>query len=328
MPTFSVIITCFNAASTLAQTLTAVLDQSFWDLEIIVVDRGSTDETLAIARAYASRSSRIKLITQHENNPAAACNRAALNHAGGRYLAFLQPGDLWSLDKLDLVARRLEKSDAPDLVCGRVAFFRDRPEQAVARSSLSTVALTVADLLAGDGICTRSNVVVTRNAFTASGGFDASIAGTAETEWLIRLAASGRRLVGMNDIVVFQPVKDGQLLNDIAAWRAGWEAARKTAIRADRSLSPSTLRLAEATHLSRLAQHALCTGAGRGTAFRLAAEALRISPALPLRQPQLYGLIMAALLEKASLLPPPSHRQWRRCTGPDQQMGRGFAKPD
>ncbi|TPW30046.1 glycosyltransferase [Martelella alba] len=328
MPTFSVIITCFNAQSTLARTLTTVLDQSFWDLEIILVDCGSTDGTLEIAHAYASRSSRIKLITEIQDSPSAAQNRAAFNHASGRFLAFLQAGDLWSLDKLDLVARRMEKTDAPDLLYGKVAFFRDRPEQAETHSSVATNALSVSDLIAGNITCTLSNVVVTRDAFVASGGFDPAARDGAATEWLIRLAASGKRLVGMDAILVFSMMRKDQFSNNLADLREGWKAVLDTAARVERKLSPATLKTAEAMHLGRLARHALCTGAGRGLAFQMVAAALQLSPALFFRQPQLGLLVLAALVDKVNPFPSRSLGARRACSGPEKYMHGGFAKPD
>ena len=94
MPRFSVVIPCYNAAQTIAETLTSVLDQTFFDFEVIIVDDGSTDETVAIAAWFAERSRRIRIVSQTNEGPSVARNRAVFDHAQGELIAFLDADDI------------------------------------------------------------------------------------------------------------------------------------------------------------------------------------------------------------------------------------------
>ena len=64
MPILSVVIPCYNASSTIEECVLSVMDQSLTDLEIIVVDDGSTDDSLAICRRLAEEDERISVYTK------------------------------------------------------------------------------------------------------------------------------------------------------------------------------------------------------------------------------------------------------------------------
>lgn len=97
-PRVSVVIPAFNAAATLADTLDAVRDQSVADLEVIVVDDGSTDDTRGIALRYASQDGRFRCISVPNGGVASARN-TGIAAARAQYVAPLDADDLWHPDK-------------------------------------------------------------------------------------------------------------------------------------------------------------------------------------------------------------------------------------
>jgi len=96
-PFVSVIIPVYNSADFLGQAIDSVLDQTFMDFEIIVVDDGSTDRTPEVSAQY---SDHIKYIRQPNGGNAAARNRGVVE-ARGRWLCFLDADDLWEPRKLE-----------------------------------------------------------------------------------------------------------------------------------------------------------------------------------------------------------------------------------
>jgi glycosyltransferase involved in cell wall biosynthesis len=96
----SVIIPAYNAAATLDETLRSVRSQTHRDLEIIVVDDGSRDETAAIARRHAARDARLRLISQRNAGVAAARNHG-IAASGGALIAPVDADDLWAPDKIE-----------------------------------------------------------------------------------------------------------------------------------------------------------------------------------------------------------------------------------
>lgn len=96
----SVIVPAYNSQATIVSALDSALSQQYSNVEIIVVDDGSTDDTLEILKTYGSR---ITLVSQNNAGAAAARNHAA-RLATGDLLAFLDADDIWHPQKLALQA--------------------------------------------------------------------------------------------------------------------------------------------------------------------------------------------------------------------------------
>jgi glycosyltransferase involved in cell wall biosynthesis len=97
LPTVSVIIPTYNRARFIREAIESVVEQSFSDLELIVIDDGSTDETAEIVGAFNDK--RLNFVRQENRGRSAARNRAIAS-ARGRYIAFLDSDDMYLRDKL------------------------------------------------------------------------------------------------------------------------------------------------------------------------------------------------------------------------------------
>jgi len=110
MPAVSVVIPTYNCAEFLPQTIDSVLNQTFKDFEIIIVDDGSVDNTKEIVKHYIDTAKRqIKYIYQENKGPAAARNNGIRN-ASGKYIALVDSDDLWVAEKLSVQIDYLEKN--------------------------------------------------------------------------------------------------------------------------------------------------------------------------------------------------------------------------
>ena len=106
-PSFSIIIPTYNSESSLKETLDSVLEQSFTDLEIILMDGGSKDITIAIAESY--NDSRIKIYSEPDKGVYDAMNKGILK-ANGEWLYFIGSDDyLHAADVLQKVYDQLQK---------------------------------------------------------------------------------------------------------------------------------------------------------------------------------------------------------------------------
>ena len=123
MPSVSVIMPAYNAAPYIAQALDSALGQTEGDLEIVVVDDGSTDATLAIARDAASRDPRIAVYAQARSGKAAVARNRGLATARGEFIAFLDADDLYHPDKLARQVALLKQSPRLDLVFHNVKYI-------------------------------------------------------------------------------------------------------------------------------------------------------------------------------------------------------------
>jgi glycosyltransferase involved in cell wall biosynthesis len=104
----SVIIPVFNGQAYLAEALSSVASQSVKDIEIIVIDDGSTDSTYDVIRAFGDP--RLRYLRQERAGAAAARNHG-VNLAKGPLLAFLDADDIWMRDKLSLQIGSLTRAD-------------------------------------------------------------------------------------------------------------------------------------------------------------------------------------------------------------------------
>src|SRR5712692_9104530 len=110
MPQVSAIIAVYNGAATVAQAIDSVLAQSFGDLDVIVVNDGSTDGTPGVLRNYGDR---IRVVDQPNCGVAAARN-AGVRASRGEYIAFLDSDDAWAPTKIARAVAALE--EAPSCV--------------------------------------------------------------------------------------------------------------------------------------------------------------------------------------------------------------------
>ena len=114
MPHASIIVPARNAEATLDATLRSLRAQSFADLEIIVVDDGSTDRTVRIGADHAGEDPRVQLVVQANRGPAAARN-SGIRVARGAIVGFCDAGDLWRPHKLAAHVRHLAAAPAVGL---------------------------------------------------------------------------------------------------------------------------------------------------------------------------------------------------------------------
>ena len=118
-PLVSVIIPVYNCKLYLREALESVLSQTYSPIEIIVVDDGSTDGSVGVARSFGKL---VRYIGQPNGGIGAARNRG-VEMAKGHFLAFLDADDLWMMDKLELQMTILSDQTDLDMVFGRVIQF-------------------------------------------------------------------------------------------------------------------------------------------------------------------------------------------------------------
>src|SRR5688572_27202891 len=116
MPLFSVIIPLFNKAAHIENTLKSVLDQTFEEYEIIIVNDVSTDNGLEIVKNI--RNSRIHIISQQNQGVSAARNKG-IEHSKGKLIAFLDADDYWFPNHLEALSELHTNFPGCGIYCSR-----------------------------------------------------------------------------------------------------------------------------------------------------------------------------------------------------------------
>ena len=125
MPLVSIIIPAYNAERYIKESIYSVLQQTFSDWELIVMDDGSTDGTADIVHQYSNLDKRIRYLYQ-ENGKQGKARNNAIRQATGQLIAFLDADDIWLENKLSVQVNALSKNGV-DLVFSDAFLFEKIP---------------------------------------------------------------------------------------------------------------------------------------------------------------------------------------------------------
>ena len=190
MPTVSVIMPAFNAADYIETAIRSVLRQTVTDLELIVVDDGSSDDTVAVATRTAGDDPRVRILTQPNAGPGPARN-TGFRAASGRFFAFLDSDDEWAPTFLASQLVVLETRRDIDVVFGNAWRRGGARDGSPARPTTGgDERLSLADILADDNLHFIM-VVFRRQLVDAVGGFDPALLTNEEYDLWLRSALAG-----------------------------------------------------------------------------------------------------------------------------------------
>lgn len=184
----SVIIPAFNAQATIAATLESVLSQIWTDFECIVVDDGSTDQTVEIARRIALKDHRIRICSQQNAGVAEARNRG-IRESTGVWIAPLDADDIWAPKYLMRAVQQARRAgDRVGVVYSwstRID-FEGVPLPGVSAACVrgNVFSTLICHNFLGNGSCT----LIRRSALEAVGGYDPQLKCTEDWDLYLRLA--------------------------------------------------------------------------------------------------------------------------------------------
>jgi glycosyltransferase involved in cell wall biosynthesis len=186
----SVIMPAFNAEQYLHTAVESVLRQSLADLELLVVDDGSSDRTVEIARGYAGRDPRVRVLEQPNAGPGPARN-TGFRAAAGRFFAFLDSDDEWDETFLAEQLAVLDARPDIDVVVGnarnRGGARHGQPARPVRGDGRP---IPLAEILADESSLFIMSVF-RRETVEAIGGFDPALLTNEEYDMWIRAALAG-----------------------------------------------------------------------------------------------------------------------------------------
>lgn len=198
----SVVMPAYNVANSIARALASIAAQTVKPREVLVVDDGSTDDTIAAVTAMAGRMNGVRLrLFRQSNQGAGAARNRALAQASGDWIAFLDSDDEWLPNKLE---RSLEVTMGADLVMSShnlVAIAPDGAEHVIDSQAryLSNPDDPFRTLFLR-GFISSSTVLVKAEAVRRAGGFDPGLRSAQDYElWLSILAQVGPRFLTFND---------------------------------------------------------------------------------------------------------------------------------
>lgn len=186
MPKISVVIPVYNGAKTIRETLESVLNQTFSDFELIVIDDGSSDSTVNIVNQI--QDSRLKVFSYSNAGTAMSRNRG-IYQSTGEYISFIDADDLWTADKLEAQLKALENNPQTAVAYSWTNCI-DESSKFLRRGGHTTANGDVyAQLLVVNFLANGSNPLIRKQALKEVGEFDKSLVGTEDWDMWLRLAA-------------------------------------------------------------------------------------------------------------------------------------------
>lgn len=182
-PLVSVIIPCYNHARFLGESIESVRSQTYPNIEVIVVDDGSTDHTAEVARRYPE----VRYVRQNNQGLAAARN-TGLRESHGEFLVFLDADDRLLPEAVECGVHYLTRSPELAFVSGRYRYISE--EGAILREYSQEPAGpdSYASFLRGNYIGMHATVTYRRQALEAVGGFDPSLPACEDYDIYLRIA--------------------------------------------------------------------------------------------------------------------------------------------
>ncbi len=215
MSQISVIIPTYNRGETIKESAKSVLDQTFKDLELIIVDDASSDDTESVVKSIGDE--RIIYNKLPENKGAAGARNEGVKLAKGKFIAFHDSDDIWIPDKLEKQIAFIETHPEYDMVYGKVRIHSDKgsfefPNDAVEGDFEGEL---YPWLLKRNTIDTPT-MFIRKDAFEETGGFDGTLRCLEDWEFALRFSKSHK--IGFLDEVLLDSYKseDGVSRNKAA----------------------------------------------------------------------------------------------------------------
>lgn len=301
MSRISVVIPTYNHRDTVAQAIESALAQEGVDLEILVINDGSPDDTASVIEPYRGR---IRYFEQENAGQAAARNRG-ITEATGEYIALLDDDDLWPPAKLAWQLDVLEQNPEVVLVYGEDIRVDGQghplpptPRQRYKRPSGEVHG----DFLEGCWIASPGQTLIRRRALEQVGSFDTSIWGSDDWDLYLRLAQIGRFHYENRPALLYR-VHGGNASRNILRHLAGHDAAAakhpaRGIRRWRRWRNEGDFFRFPLLQLS----HAARRQGDLATSLRAQRAVLRFDPSLPLRREWLVPFVLNVLKK------PPKYR--------------------
>ena len=192
-PVFSIVITTHNRGHLLSRAIRSVLDQTFADFELLVVDDASTDSTGEIVKSFKDK--RIRYVQRDQNGGVAATRNTGIGQARGQFVSFLDDDDEYLPEFLEQTHRVFHS--APETTglswCG-TCVVEDTPQgelfledRGVWEPRFKDREQAYLSFLRSPGIGTNFGLTIRRTCFGTVGLFDESLRTAEDTDFLIRL---------------------------------------------------------------------------------------------------------------------------------------------
>ncbi len=186
MPCVSVVIPAYNGAKTITETIQSILSQTFTDFELIVINDGSTDDTVDVVRQIDDP--RITILSFENGGLPEARNRGIRN-SSSEFITFIDADDLWTPDKLEDQVNALRNYPDAGVAYSWTAFIDESSQFLYAGEPFPHYGNVYPKLLIKNFIASGSNIMIRKSVIDQVGEYDATLKSAEDWDYNLRLAA-------------------------------------------------------------------------------------------------------------------------------------------
>jgi glycosyltransferase involved in cell wall biosynthesis len=193
----SIIIPCYNYGHLIAQSIESILTQTYTDIEVIVINDGSTDNTEDVVKAYAEKDNRIKYY-KYANAGLGTSRNRGIKHATGAYIQFLDADDVLENRKFEVQLQIFKNNPTAGVVYSSVRYFKNDPYNVADRlitywgtdkewmPKISGNGFAIAERAFTGNFSHLSSALFKREIVDAVGDFDNDLSAVADYHFLLR----------------------------------------------------------------------------------------------------------------------------------------------
>ncbi|MDP8966064.1 MAG: glycosyltransferase [Cyanobacteriota bacterium] len=213
MPLVSIIVPVYNGETTIQETIESVLNQTFRDFELLIINDGSQDATLEVIDRI--QDPRVKVFSYSNSGVSTSRNRG-ISLASGEYISFIDADDLWTPDKLEAQFNALQANPEAGVAYSWTDYIDESGQVVRQGPHFNCNGDAYAKLLLSDFVGSGSNPLIRKQAFIEVGGFDESLSLAADWDMWLRLAAR-YQFVAVPSIHILYRQVDGSMSSNV--WR-------------------------------------------------------------------------------------------------------------
>lgn len=201
LPKFSIITVCFNSGTLIERTLQSVVSQDYPNIEYIIIDGGSTDETLSIINKFQSNISTI--ISEKDNGIYDAMNKGLANSTG-EFVYFLNSGDYLSQDVvISEIILKIKQYPGFEIYTGDIEYYDKNKSERISGYRERTI-----DIIAR--VINHQSIIARKDIFQKYGGFNTRYKIYADYDWLLRAAVKQGAKIKYTGILFAYYLKEGK----------------------------------------------------------------------------------------------------------------------
>jgi len=301
-PLVSVIIPAYNAEKFIEKTLESVVTQTYFNLEIFVIDDGSSDSTPEIVRAIAQKDPRVYLL-QQTNAGVAAARNLGIQHAQGEFVAPIDADDVWAPSTIEKLVGKSQSSVALPNVVYAWSIDIDETDQPIGGFNAAVVRGDVYKIL----IChnflgNASATLIRKSCLDDIGGYDTQLRvknaqGCEDWDLYLRLAESSKFDVVPEFLVAYRKVPSG-MSSDFRQMARSQQLMLENVRRKHPEIPAFLYRLSSSSFYLYIAQQCEALGNARDSLFWLW-QAVKVDPITPIGRLGIYNLIIRNLSKGA-----------------------------